>query len=56
MSENSSARTWVIRALTAETISGNRSVIPPGWMPVPCRVDPPSPQAASIASTFAGSG
>ena len=56
MSENSSARTWVTRALTAETISGNRSVIPPGWMPVPCSVDPPSAQAASIASTLAGSG
>ena len=39
MSENSSARTWVTRALTAETISGNRSVMPPGWMPVPCSVD-----------------
>ncbi len=56
MSENSSARTWVTRALTPETISGKRSVIPPGWMPVPCSVVPPSRQAASIASVRAGSG
>ena len=56
MSENSSARTWVTRALTAEIISGNRSVIPPGWMPVPCSVDPPSRQASSSAPTLAGSG
>ena len=39
MSENSSARTWVTRALTPLTMSGNRSVMPPGWMPVPCSVD-----------------
>ena len=24
---------------SADTISGNRSVMPPGWMPVPCSVD-----------------
>ena len=39
MSENSSARTWVIEPDSAESISGNRSVMPPGWMPVPCSVD-----------------
>ena len=56
MSENSSERTWVTDAVRAETISGNRSVIPPGWIPVPCSVDRPSAHAASIAATFAGSG
>ena len=40
MSENSSARTWVIDPESAEIISGNRSVMPPGWMPVPCSVTP----------------
>ena len=40
MSENSSARIRVIEPESAETISGNRSVMPPGWMPVPCSVTP----------------
>ena len=53
---NSSARTWVIPALSAETMSGKRSVMPPGWMPVPCSVEPPSRQAASSAVVRAGSG
>src|ERR1700684_2835525 len=38
MSENSSARTWVIADERDDTISGNRSVMPPGWMHDPCRV------------------
>lgn len=38
-SENSSARTWVITADDSDdTISGKRSVMPPGWMPDPCSV------------------
>ena len=49
MSENSSDRTWVTPAESAETMSGNRSVIPPGWMPVPCSVEPPASQAATRA-------
>ena len=48
MSENSSARTCVIDADNADSISGNRSVMPPGWMPVPCSVASPSAHAASI--------
>ena len=48
MSENSSARTWVIDWESAETANGNRSVMPPGWIPVPCTVDPPSAHAASM--------
>ena len=47
MSLNSSARTWVMALDSADTISGKRSVMPPGWMPVPCRVTPPSAQASS---------
>ena len=47
MSENSSARTRVMEPDRAETMSGNRSVIPPGWMPVPCRVTPEVRQMAS---------
>ena len=39
MSLNSSARTCVMRDDSADTISGKRSVMPPGWMPVPCSVD-----------------
>ena len=42
MSENSSARMWVIAEDSDDTISGKRSVIPPGWIPEPCRVTPPS--------------
>ena len=30
-------------------MSGKRSVIPPGWMPVPWSVLPPAAQAASMA-------
>ena len=41
MSENSSARTWVIDWDRAETTNGIRSVTPPGWMPVPWMVEPP---------------
>ncbi len=40
MSENSSARTWVMEPERAEIISGNLSVMPPGWMPVPWSVTP----------------
>ena len=56
MSENSSDRTWVTPADSAETMSGNRSVIPPGWMPVPCSVEPPASQAATRAPVVDGSG
>ena len=48
MSENSSARTWVIDWDRADTMSGKRSVMPPGWIPVPWMVVPPSAQAASM--------
>ena len=34
-----------------DSISGNRSVMPPGWMPVPCRVTPASRQTASSSAT-----
>ena len=51
MSENSSARTWVIDWDRADTINGNRSVIPPGWMPVPWTLVPPDAQAASITDS-----
>jgi hypothetical protein len=47
MSENSSARTLVIDPAMAEIISGKRSVMPPGWMPVPCRVTPAALHTAS---------
>ena len=56
MSLNSSERTCATPALSAETISGKRSVMPPGWMPVPCRVVPPSAHAASIAAVVPGRG
>ena len=56
MSLNSSDRTWVTPALSAETMSGKRSVMPPGWMPVPCRVEPPSAHAASMTSVVPGRG
>ncbi len=48
MSENSSARTWVMDWERADTANGKRSVMPPGWMPVPCTVDPPLRHAASM--------
>ena len=51
MSENSSARTWVIEPDRAEMTSGNRSVMPPGWMPVPCNV---TPAALAMPSALAG--
>ena len=51
MSLNSSARTWVIDCDSADTISGNRSVIPPGWIPVPWTEVPPAAHAASIADS-----
>jgi hypothetical protein len=51
MSENSSARTWVIDCESADTISGNRSVIPPGCIPVPWTEVPPAAQAASMADS-----
>ena len=51
MSLNSSARTWVIDCDRADTISGNRSVIPPGWIPVPWTEVPPAVHAASIADS-----
>ena len=38
MSDHSSARTDRTEPDSADTISGNRSVMPPGWMPVPCSV------------------
>ena len=41
---------------SAETISGNRSVMPPGWMPVPCSVELPASHAASRSPVVAGSG
>ena len=47
MSENSSARTRVMELDSAETMSGKRSVMPPGWMPVPCRVTPAARHTAS---------
>ena len=47
MSENSSARTRVMEPDRAETMRGKRSVMPPGWMPVPCRVTPAARQTAS---------
>ena len=50
-SENSSARTWVIADDSDDTISGKRSVMPPGWMPDPCSVAPPARQASSMACT-----
>ena len=49
MSENSSARTWVMADDSDDTINGNRSVMPPGWMPEPCSVTPPSTAASTIA-------
>ena len=51
MSLNSSARTWVIDCDRADTMRGNRSVIPPGWIPVPCTEVPPAAHAASIADS-----
>ena len=56
MSLNSSDRTCVTLALSAETISGNRSVMPPGWIPVPCRVLSPSAHASRMAWQFSRSG
>ena len=50
MSENSSARTLVIEPTIAEIISGKRSVMPPGWMPVPCSVTPAARHTASTRS------
>src|SRR6202790_3527866 len=52
MSENSSARMWVIAEDSDDTISGKRSVIAAGWMPERCRVTPPSIAAWAIALTF----
>ncbi len=52
MSENSSARTWVIAEDSDDTIRGKRSVMPPGWMPEPCKVTPPSIAVSAIALTF----
>src|SRR6202044_584300 len=51
MSENSSARTWVTAEDSDEIISGNRSVMPPGWMPDPCSVTPPATAASATALT-----
>lgn len=51
MSENSSARTCVTRPESADTMSGKRSVMPPGWMPVPWSVVRPAWHAASSAAT-----
>ena len=51
MSENSSARTWVTADDSDDTISGNRSVMPPGWMPDPCSVTPACTAAWAIALT-----
>ena len=45
-SENSSARTKVTPVDMVENSSGNFSLMPPGAMPVPCRVTPPSKAAA----------
>src|SRR5689334_22130169 len=56
MSENSSARTRVTLFDSADTINGNRSVMPPGWMPVPCNVTCASRQAAVRPSTWSGAG
>ena len=50
MSENSSARTCVTVRESAEIISGKRSVMPPGWMPVPCSVTPAATHAASSSA------
>ena len=52
MSENSSARTCVTLRESADTMSGKRSVMPPGWMPVPCSVTPPARHAASSSATL----
>lgn len=49
MSENSSARTWVTADDSEDSMSGNRSVMPPGWMPDPCRVTPASSAASATA-------
>src|SRR5271168_867357 len=49
MSENSSARTWVTADDSEDTMSGNRSVMPPGWIPDPCRVTPASSAASAMA-------
>jgi hypothetical protein len=43
MSENSSALTSVTEPPNADSISANRSVIPPGWIPVPLISAPPRP-------------
>ena len=48
MSENSSARTWVTADESDDSMSGNRSVMPPGWIPEPCSVTPPSTAASAI--------
>jgi hypothetical protein len=48
MSDHSSARTCVIARESDEIASGKRSVMPPGWIPVPCSVALPLRQAASI--------
>ena len=50
MSENSSPRTNVIADDKPAKNSGCCSVTPPGSMPVPCRVTPPSSAGASIAA------
>src|ERR1700756_4596711 len=52
MSENSSARTCVTAEDSEDTMRGNFSVIPPGWIPDPCNVTPPAIAASSIALTF----
>src|ERR1700722_18200365 len=58
MSENSSARTCVTADESDDSISGNRSVMPPGWMPDPCRGTPLSTAAFATAlwRAFPGSG
>jgi hypothetical protein len=52
MSENSSARTNVVADVMADSISGKTSLIPPGSIPVPCRVAPPSCAAVSSGPSF----
>jgi hypothetical protein len=51
MSENSSALTRVTEPASADSMSGNRSVIPPGWMPgaVKCRSPAPAGLVHAVA-------
>ncbi len=55
MSENSSIRTWRMLRHNDDTMSGNRSVMPPGLMPVPCKVELPLRQASSSSATLGDS-